>query len=344
LKALVFHEPGRIAVEDRPEPEPGVGEVVVRTGAAAICYSDIRVYRGLKHAKPGVIPGHEIAGEVVALGEGVTAVKQGDRVAVCPIAACGSCDYCLSGRRHRCPLRATLGYDVDGGIAEYVLVPASIVSIGHLFPMPYGLAFDRGCLTEPLACVLNSLEAGNAGIGRSLVIIGAGPMGLLHVLLAKRMGMTPLIVSEPDEERAEMARQLGATDVIDPRDTDLAAAAKERTDGLGAHAAIVTSGVAEVLDAALGSVRRQGVVSLFAGFPPETSVPFDPNLVHYSEARLTGSQNAAPEQYRRVLQLLPQLDEVDSITTHRVPLANATEAYEVRLRNEGLKSTVLMTG
>ena len=343
MKALVFHEPGRIAVEQVREPSPGPGEVVLNVGAAAICHSDIRVYRGQKHARAGVIPGHEIAGVVAETGPDVTGVQTGDRVVVCPIVACGHCDLCLSGRRHRCAQRRTLGYDDDGGLAEQVLLPAAIVSLGHVIPMPAGLALDRAALTEPIACVLNSLETCRLGIGRSLALIGAGPMGLLPVLLARALGAGPISVSEPDEERAEVARRLGATEVIDPERADLTAAVHEHTDGAGADAVVVSAGLPRVLEQSLACVRRQGVVNLFAGFPPDTSVPFDPNAIHYSEIRLTGSQNATPEQYRRVVQLLPQLPEVDSITTHRYPLAEATEAYEVRLRNEGLKSMVLVS-
>lgn len=329
-------------MEDVPEPSPGAGEVLVRVGAAAICHSDIRVFRGQKHARPGVIPGHEVAGVVGAVGPDVVGLRVGDRVVVCPIVACGRCDFCLSGRRHRCPERRTLGYDEDGGLAEHLLAPASLVSLGHLLPVPPDLPLQRACLTEPLACVLNSLETCGLAAGRSLAIVGAGPMGLFHLLLARSMGADPIIVSEPDEERAEMARRSGATEVIHPRETELPTAVLEQTDGLGADALVVTAGLPEVLEQSLASVRRQGVVSLFGGFPPGTSVPFDPNAVHYSEVRLTGSQNASPEQYLRVLQLLPRLPQIDSITTHRFPLAEATGAYEVRLRNEGLKSMVLV--
>ena len=135
---------------------------------------------------------------------------------------------------------------------------------------------------------------------------------------------------------------MGATAVIDPREQELSTTVREHTDGRGADAVVVTAGLPEVLEESLASVRRQGVVSLFAGFPPDTSVPFDPNTVHYAEIRLTGSQNAPPEMYRRVLQMLSRLPEVDRITTHRFALEDAVEAYEVRLRNEGLKSMVVM--
>ena len=342
MKALVFHEPERISVDDVAEPVPAAGEALVRVVAAAICHSDIRVYKGQKHARPGVIPGHEIAGVVESLGAGVEGVGVGDEVVVCPIIACGRCAFCLLGRRHRCLERQTLGYDEDGGLAEYLLAPATLVASGHLLPVPDRLPLQRACLTEPLACVLNSLETCNVGAGSSLAIIGGGPMGLLHLLLARALGAGVVIVSEPDEARAEVARRLGATAVLDPRRDDLAAAVKERTAGLGADAVIVTAGLADVVAESLECSRPQGVVNLFAGFPPDTSVPFDPNVVHYKEIRLTGSQNASIDQYRRTLQLLPNLAEIEEVTTHRFPLAEATEAYHVRLRGEGLKSMVVM--
>ena len=326
-----------------PDPTPGPGEVVLRVSAAAICHSDIRVYRGLKYARPGVIPGHEIAGTVVEVGTRINDVRSGDRVAVCPIIACGRCFFCLSGRRHRCLERRTLGYDEHGGLAEYLLAPASIVGLGHLLPVPPGLPRERACLTEPLACVLNSLETCGVAAGSSLLIIGAGPMGLLHLLLARALGAGAILISEPDEARAETARGMGPSDVIDPRQQDLQATVREHTEGLGADAVVVTAGLSEPLEASLASVRRQGVVNLFAGFPPDTRVALDPNTIHYSEVRLTGSQNASPEQYRRALQLLPHLSQIDAVTTPHFPLDEAMSAYEVRLRNEGLKSMVLVS-
>lgn len=289
-----------------------------------------------------MIPGHEISGVVETIGSGVDQIAVGDRVALCPIVACGRCTFCLTGRRHRCPQRLTLGYDEHGGLAEWMLVPASLISLGHVLPVPADVPLQRACLTEPAACVLNSLETCGLAAGGSLAIVGAGPMGLLHLLLARRLGVTLTIVSEPDEERAAVARRFGATLVIDPRREQLSTVVLEATAGQGADAVVVSAGLPEVLKESLAATRRQGVLSLFAGFPPETSVPFDPNAVHYSEVRLTGSQNASPEQYRRMLQLLATMPEIDEVTSHRVPLADATEAYEVRLRGEGLKSMVVV--
>ncbi len=341
MKVCVFQGPGRITVESRSIPSPGPGEILLRMEATGICYSDIRVYRGQKHARLGVIPGHEMVGALEALGEGVDGFSIGQRVAVCPIIACGRCYYCLRGLRNRCLKRVTLGYEEDGGLAQYAVIPAAVVAIGHVLPVPEGLPSERAALMEPLACVLNSLETCRLQPGGSLVLLGAGPMGLLHLLLARTMGIATVIVSEMLEERREYARRFGASLILDPQTDDLTAAVLDATGGLGADAVVVTTGVGELLAAALPIVRRQGVINLFAGFPPDTAVNFDPNSVHYSEVILTGSQNATSEQYRRALHLLTIMPQATELNTHVFPIADGPKAYESRLGMDGLKSLVI---
>jgi len=341
VKACVFHGPGRVEVESRPEPAPGPGELLLRMQAAGVCHSDIRVYKGEKQARPGVIPGHEIVGTVEALGEGVQGFTIGQRVAVCPIIACGRCYYCLRGLRNRCLKRVTLGYEEDGGLAEYALIPAPLVALGHVFSVPQALPSGTAALMEPLACVLNSLETCRLRPGGSLVLLGAGPMGLLHLLLARALGVATVIVSEVRADRLDYAQRFGATLALDPRSADLRGSVLEATDGLGADAAVVTTGVADLLAPALSLVRRQGVVNLFAGFPPGTAVDFDANAVHYSEILLTGSQNATPEQYRRALHLLTMMPQAAEINTHVFPIEEGPQAYKSRLAMDGLKSLVI---
>ena len=344
MKACILHGPGHVSVEDVPDPKPGPGEALLRVSAAAVCHSDIRVYRGQKKARPGVIPGHEMAGVIEAVGEGVEGVRPGDRVVVCPILACGTCEFCAQGKRNRCPQRRTLGYEEDGGLAELMLIPRGLLALGHVFPVPPGLSLEMAALTEPLACVLNSLETCRLRPGDDLLIVGAGPMGLMHLLLARLMGAARLMVSEPDPERRSWAQRLGATAVVDPSRESVPAAALAATGGRGFDAVVVTAGLPAVLGEALASVRRQGAVSLFGGFPPDTSVPFDPNIIHYGEIVLTGSQNATTDQYRRVLGLIPRLPELAMLVTHRFAMEEATGAYESRLAGEGLKSVVLPGG
>src|SRR3990170_1841862 len=174
MKACVFRGPGDLAVLEVPTPEPSAGELLLRVAAAGLCHSDVRVFKGEKPARPGVIPGHEVSGVVAALGAGVSGFRAGDAVAICPIIACGQCDFCRVGKRNRCPERLTLGYDENGGLAEYLLVPAALVRLGHVFHLPPGLSLPLASLLEPTACVLNSLELLGIGGGTTMLLVGAG--------------------------------------------------------------------------------------------------------------------------------------------------------------------------
>jgi L-iditol 2-dehydrogenase len=342
MRACVFRGPGEVAVIDVPTPEPGRGELVLRVAAAGLCHSDVRVFKGEKYARQGVIPGHETSGVIAAVGEGIDAFSPGDPVALCPIVACGVCDFCRVGKRNRCVNRVTLGYDENGGLAEYMLVPEAVVRLGHVFRLPQGLGLDQASLLEPTACVLNSLEILGVGAGTRLLLIGAGPMGLLHLVLARRLGAT-VIVSEPEEGRRAWANRLGALTTIDPSAKDVSTAVKELTDGAGVDAAVVTAGIGPAVASALGSVRRQGSIGLFAGFPPNTVIDLDPNVIHYNELVLTGSQNATIDQYARTLELLPSMPDLRQIVSHSFSIEDAPKAYETRLEREGLKSEVIFS-
>ena len=341
MKACVFRGPGDVRVESTPDPEPGPGEMVLRMEATGLCHSDIRVYKGEKSARPGVIPGHEIVGVIETIGEGVEGWRSGQRVALCPIIACGRCAYCLRGLRNRCLKRMTLGYEENGGLAQYLLVPREIVSLGHVLPVPEGLSSEAATLMEPLACVLNSLETCRLAPGGSLLLLGAGPMGLLHLLLARALGAATVLVSEVDEGRLKEASRLGATLALNGERDDLQSAVQAATEGLGVDVAVVTTGVPSLAEVALSAVRRRGTVSLFGGFPPGAAVALDPNLIHYGEITLTGSQNATVDQYRRALHLLTVIPQAAELNTNPYPIDEGPKAYESRLGMDGLKSLVI---
>jgi len=341
MRALIFDQPGQIRVDDVPSPEPGPGEVVIEVGAASVCASDLRVYRGEKYARPGVIPGHEFAGQVVKLGDGVDDLQLGDGVAVCPIIACGGCEFCRRGLRNRGTSRRTLGYDANGGLAEQVLLPASLVAQGHAVKLAEGADWGRAALTEPTACVLNSLESCRFRAGASVAILGAGPMGLLHVLLARALGAGEIIVSEPVDVRRAAAADIGATRVCGGDVDELQATVAEATGGNGCDIVIVSVGLNGLTEAALQVAGRQSSVNLFAGFPPESSAVVDVNDLHYREVSLTGTQNATPDQFRRTAALLPTLDAVDRIVSHRFMLSVAAQSYTSRTDPSVLKTAVI---
>jgi L-iditol 2-dehydrogenase len=344
MHALIFHEPGRISVESIDDPSPQAGEVILRVGAAAVCASDLRVFRGEKHAEAGVVPGHEFAGTVVDRAADVVNVELGQRVTVYPIVACGGCEFCRRGLRNRCLARRTLGYDLNGGMAQYVRLPSSIVAQGHVVPVADQLSTLRAALTEPTACVLNSLESSGFRAGASVAVLGAGPMGLLHVVLARALGAGPIIVSEPVDVRRAMAETLGASVVTGGDAKQSESAVMDATGGQGADVVIVSVGLEGLTETALRLAAKQATVNLFAGFPSASTALLDVNALHYNEINLTGSQNATPDQFRRTVALLPSLDAIDTIATHRFDMAHAAESYSVRADPAALKTLVFPNG
>lgn len=340
MRALRFYEPGKVAVVDAETPHAGPGEVVLRVHATGLCNSDVRVYLGEKKAAAGVIPGHELSGEVAEVGAGATA-REGDVVSLCPILCCGTCSFCRDGFRNRCPSRRTLGYDLDGGIAEFVRVPAPLVAMGHLVPVEAGLPAHLRALLEPLACVLNSIESLGVRAGSPFAIVGGGPMGLMHLIVAKRYGAGPILVVEPDARRREVALTLGADAVATPEDAP--ALGRDLARGEGFPAVAMAVGLAKAMPTALALARRLGSINLFAGFPPGSKHELDLNQVHYDEVRIFGTQNAPFHLYARAATLLPMLPDLDRVVTNRYLLEEAATAYAARLGHEGLKSAVVMS-
>jgi L-iditol 2-dehydrogenase len=339
MKALRFYEPGRVAVVAAADPKPAAGEVVLRVDAAGLCNSDVRVFLGEKHAVSGVIPGHEMAGKVVALGKGARA-SLGDTVAVCPILCCGVCSFCRDGFRNRCPQRKTLGYDLDGGIAEFVRIPAEMVAMGHLLPMDPAAPPELRAFVEPLACVLNSLESLGVHPGSPLGIVGGGPMGLVHLIAGLAYGAGPILVVEPEAERRKAAMDLGASAAVAP--PEAAEAARELTAGEGFPAVAVAVGLAAAMPTALALVRRLGWINMFAGFPPDSKFTLDLNRIHYDEIRVFGTQNAPFPLFGLAARMMPRLAAIGRVITNRYDLAHAAEAYAARLGRAGLKSAVIM--
>jgi L-iditol 2-dehydrogenase len=339
MKALRFFEPGRVAVVDVADPSAEPGEVVLKLHATGLCNSDVRVYLGEKKASAGVIPGHEMTGEVVAVGEGAAGTR-GQVVSVCPILCCGRCSFCREGYRNRCPARRTLGYDLDGGIAEYVRIPAPLVAMGQLLEMDPAIAPHLRALLEPFACVLNSVESLNVRPGAPAAIVGGGPMGLMHLVAMQGYGAGPVLVVEPDAHRRAVALELGAAAAVAPADAPTAAA--EMTAGEGFPAVAVAVGLADALPLALDLARRLGWVNLFAGFPPGANQVLDLNRIHYDEVHIFGTQNAPFHVYVRAAQLIPRLPALARLVTNLYPLESAAAAYSARLGREGLKSAVVM--
>lgn len=235
-----------------------------------------------------------------------------------------------------------MGYEIDGAFAEYVRIPVSGVASGNVFAVPEGLSFEQAALAEPLSCVMNGQERVGIAMGDVVVVLGAGPIGILHVKLARLSGVRTIIVSEPNPLRREAALKAGADIAIDPTIDDLTARVRAASDGLGADVAIVAIGVPSLANDAIRLVRHRGRVSLFAGFSKGVQAELDVNAIHYGELIVTGSFGLTRLQFERSLKMIAsgQL-EIGSMLTHRFGLEDIATALATAEQGSAIKVAIV---
>ena len=215
MKAAVFYAPLDVRVEDRPEPATGAGEVKLRIRNTSTCGTDVKIYKnGHQNMSPPQVMGHEIAGEIVEIGEGVSGWSVGDGVQVIAAVPCGKCEECRRGRMTVCPHQTSMGYQYPGGFAEYMVVPALVLEVDGLNRIPEGLSYAEASVAEPLACVLNGQELARVGEGDDVIVVGSGPIGCLHVRLARSRGARRVFLADLNESRLAQA-----ADLVKPDDT-----------------------------------------------------------------------------------------------------------------------------
>ncbi len=343
MKAGLLRAPNRLELENVPDPERGPGELILKVRAATVCGTDIRIFRGRKTAGvryPSVI-GHEFAGEVAESPDG-SPFRPGQRVCVNPAISCGHCAYCKLGLEHICENLTAIGYEVDGAFAEYVRIPARAVEAGNVHVIPDDLPYEQAALAEPFACVINGQERVGVSAGEAVVVLGAGPIGLLHVKLARLSGARTVIISEPSAGRRRAALEAGADIVVDPTTENLPAIVERATRGIGADVAIVAIGVPTLADAALSLVRRRGRVNLFAGFSVSDSATMDINAIHYRELLVTGSFGLSRVHFERALDLIASRRiDVASFVTHRFGLPMLGDALATAEGGSAIKVAIM---
>lgn len=342
MKAAVLHAPNHMQVMQAADPVTGVGDLVLRVGAATICGTDIRVYRGRKTAGiryPSII-GHEFAGEIVAT-HGPSPFLVGQRVGVCPAIPCGHCPQCQRGRENLCPDLQAVGYQLDGAFAEYIRIPARAVELGNVHLLPDHVGFEEAALIEPLACVLNGQNKVALRQGDTVAILGAGPIGRLHAKLARLRGAAKIIVSEPSPARRLAALRAGADVVLDPFAGDLRSAVQGETGGRGVDVVICAIGLPALAAQAVGLAAKGGRVSLFAGFSHGEMAALDVNAIHYDELRLTGAFGLSRRDYADGLQMVVsgQVDLRDMVT-HRYGLDAVSQAFSMAESGAAMKVAI----
>lgn len=346
MKALRFHAPEDVRLEDIPEPQCGPDEIKIRVRNCSTCGTDVKIRRnGHQNITRVTTMGHEVAGEVVGIGAEVAGDwRVGDRVQSIAAVPCGECHECRKGWMQVCENQTSVGYQYDGGFAEYMIVPAQVLRVDGLTRIPDGVGFAEASAAEPFACAINAQEQLGIEEGDFVVIFGAGPIGCMHTRIARGVHRAGTIVMiDINAERLEMsARAVNPDITIDGSTEDVVARVMELTDGRGADVIITATPANVAQEQALAMAARNGRISFFGGLPKtDPTITCDSNLVHYRQLHIHGANGSAPEHNKRALEYIAsgQVPVADLITRH-VPLENALEALDIVAAGEAIKVTV----
>jgi L-iditol 2-dehydrogenase len=318
MRVAMWYNNQDVRVEEVPTPQIGPGELLVRVVASGICGSDVMEWYRLDRAP--LVLGHEIAGEVVAVGEGIEPYQEGDRVTVAHHVPCNTCHYCLSGHPTVCDTLRRTNFD-PGGFAEYVRLPAINVDRG-VFLLPDEVSFEEATFVEPLACVLRGQRRAHLQPEKSVLVLGSGISGLLHIQLARALGAGCIVATDISSYRLEAAKRLGADVAIDA-DEYSPDHLREVNHGLLADLVIVCTGAVPAINQALASVERGGTILFFAPTAPDITIPISTNdLFWRTEITLTSSYAGSPADYAAALKLIhARRLPVKEMITHRLGLA-----------------------
>ena len=344
MLAAVFQGPGRLEVGEVSIPEVSPDEVLVKVGANTVCGTDVRILRGEKTrgiAQP-VVLGHELAGHIAEVGNEVEGYEVGAPVVMAPAMACLHCFYCKRGLENLCQNKRIMGNIVDGGLAEYVRIPGNAVKAGNLFMAEKDLPSEQLALAEPLACCINGQSNYRVEVDDTVLVLGAGPIGLFHLQLALLAGARTVIVSNRSEARRNFATELGAHATVDPSSEDLWEVVAEHTDGLGVDVSVICVGRPRLVNDALRATRKGGRVNVFAGLAGDGWSEVEANLIHYNELVVTGASDSKRRDYDTALRLIESgLIDAEQMVTHRFPLKETEKAIETSAGGEGVKVAVM---
>jgi len=326
VRVAVWYNNRDVRLEEVPVPQTGPGEMLLRIAASGICGSDVMEWYRIDRSP--LVLGHEIAGEIAEVGEGVTGYRKGQRVAAAHHVPCNTCHYCLSGHHTVCDTLRTTNFD-PGGFAEYVRLPTINVDRG-VFALPDEVSYEEATFVEPLACVLRGQRKVNMKPGGSVLVIGSGISGLLHIQVAGALGAGRVIASDISEYRLKAAERLGADAAI-PAGDDLPDRFRDANGGRLADTVIVCAGAASAVSQALQAVDRAGTVLFFATTDPDVTVPLSVNKLFWrSDVTLTTSYAASPADYAQALEFIrARRLQVKEMITHRLGLGEAGEGFRL---------------
>lgn len=330
MKAAVLYGPGDVRIEETDIPQIGDSSILIRIEYCGICPSDVRWYTG---SRKGTYPrrtGHEWAGEVVEVGKDVKSYRPGDRVVADWRVVCGHCYYCRRGINNYC---SNFGSGVKGGFCEY-----GVAIETNLRKIPDAVSYQEACFTEPLACCINGISKNKIQLGDDVLVVGTGPIGLLHVQLARNFGAR-VIACDLVDERLEVAKEVGAHDIVNSsKESDALEKIKELTNGRGADSVIVAVGSTKAIEFGIKAAGIQGKINIFAGSYPPTTFNLDPNEIHYKELSVIGSHDFTPHHFTVALKMVEfGMVKVKPLISHEFPLEEIQKGFDTVVNREGLK-------
>lgn len=325
MRAAVYYRNDDVRLEERPRPSAGPGELLVRIIASGICGSDVMEWYRVKKAP--IVLGHEVTGIVEVAGDGVTAFRPGDRVVVSHHVPCMTCPLCLEGKHTLCDTLRSTHFD-PGGFCEFVRIPALQTRIGT-FRLPDSIPFDEGSLVEPLACVLRGLRIAGMREGRSILVMGSGLSGLLHVKAARMLGASFVATTDVDEGRLAAAKKFGA-DAAFRATGDIPALLEEARGTKGADIVVVTTAALPAYSQAIACCTRGSVLLLFALPDPGAVVPFPIHDLWMNGVTVTSTYAGAPGDFREAIEALASKRmTVADMISHRIPLDDTQRGFKM---------------
>lgn len=345
MKAAYYYKEKDIRVEEVPIPEITEDDILLKVKAAAVCGTDLRIYKfghfKIPEGEKRVLS-HEVAGEIVKVGKNVRGYEVGMRIATPPNIGCGHCQWCMKGLNQLCPDYEAFGISIDGGFQEYMLIPGFAIHRDNAIKIPDDLSYEEAVLCEPLSCTYNAYESLKTVPGDVVLIIGAGPIGACHVMMNKMAGAGSIIVADISDERLEAVEQFGADVTINSAKEDLKQRVYELTGGVGADIIITACSVPEIQTLSLELAARCGRINLFGGMPKgKEIVPLNTNLIHYNELVVVATTGSSIQDFYQALRIAASGKiNLKALVTARFRIDDIQDAFDYALSGKGMKAIV----
>jgi L-iditol 2-dehydrogenase len=340
MKAIMYYAPKDVRVEMIPVPACGDNEIRVKVDACAVCGTDLKSYNnGNPRIKAPLPMGHEFTGLVETIGKHVEGFTLGDRIVMATTISCGECYYCQRGWQNICANLSPMSFGYAGGMAEYTVIPSRALRNGHVIKVPEGVNAEHAALSEPVSCAVNTCEICEVRNGDTVVISGAGTLGMMNACVAREFGAQKIILVNRSKPRLERARSFGFDVLIHSEEQDVLQTILDETNGIGADVVIVAAPAAAPQEQAIELVRKRGAVCLFASLPVgRNMLSLDSRKIHYGELRVLGISDSTPHHVAKAVELISQNRlPMEKLATHILGLDDIFKAFELMTSGKSLR-------